>query len=144
MSSAETETGSELEVEIARVDPSRAVAEQRAERSREERPQLGVRERCERADRLDAGRPQPLLGARARRRGAGGPASGARKRASVPGGTTVMPPGLRRSDAILHTTFEVPTPSEHVRLVVARTAVWIADATARARVKSRATVPRSR
>ena len=37
-----------------------------------------------------------------------------------PGGTTVMPPGLRRSDAILHTTFEVPTPSEQVRLVVAR------------------------
>ena len=55
-----------------------------------------------------------------------------------------MPPGLRRSDAILETTFDVPTPSEHVRLVFARTAVWIADATARARVKSDATVPRSR
>ncbi len=44
----------------------------------------------------------------------------------------MTPAGFRRSDAILHTTFEVPTPSEQVRLVVARTAVWIADATARA------------
>ena len=51
-----------------------------------------------------------------------------------------MPAGFRRSEAILHTTFDVPTPSEHVRLVRPRTAVWIADATARARVKSRATV----
>ena len=56
----------------------------------------------------------------------------------------MIPPGLRRSDAILQTTFDVPTPSEHVRLVFARTAVWIADASARARVKSDATVPRSR
>ena len=71
-------------------------------------------------------------------------ASGARKSASVPAGTTVTPPGFRRSDAILHTTFEVPTPSEQVRLVVARTAVWIADATARALTKSSTTVPRSR
>ena len=55
-----------------------------------------------------------------------------------------MPPGFRRSDAILQTTFDVPTPSEHVRLVRPRTAVWIADATVRARVKSGATVPRSR
>ena len=43
-----------------------------------------------------------------------------------------MPPGLRRSDAILQTTFDVETPSEQVRLVVARTEVWIAEATARA------------
>ena len=71
-------------------------------------------------------------------------ASGARKRASVPGGTTVTPPGFRRSEAILQTTFDVPTPSEHVRLVFARTAVWIAEATARAPVKSSTTVPRSR
>ena len=56
----------------------------------------------------------------------------------------MIPPGLRRSDAILQTTFDVPTPSEHVRLVRARTAVWTADAIARARVKSAATVPRSR
>ena len=45
---------------------------------------------------------------------AGEPAhrSGARKRASRPGGTTVMPPGLRRSEATLQTTFDVETPSE--------------------------------
>ena len=49
----------------------------------------------------------------------------------------MIPPGLRRSDAILQTTFEVPTPSEHVRLVRPRTAVWTADAIPRARVKSR-------
>ena len=42
----------------------------------------------------------------------------------------MIPPGLRRSEAILHTTFEVETPSEQVRLVVARTDVWIAEATA--------------
>ncbi len=36
--------------------------------------------------------------------------NGARKLASLPGGTTVMPPGLRRSEATLHTTFEVETP----------------------------------
>ena len=45
----------------------------------------------------------------------------------------MIPPGFRRSDATLHTTFEVPTPSEHVRLVRPRTAVWIADATASSR-----------
>ncbi len=56
----------------------------------------------------------------------------------------MIPPGLRRSDATLQTTFEVETPSEHVRLVVARTEVWMAEATARAREKSFATVPRSR
>jgi hypothetical protein len=55
-----------------------------------------------------------------------------------------MPPGFRRSDAILQTTFEVATPSEQLRLVFPRTAVWIAEATARARVKSDDTVPRSR
>ena len=55
-----------------------------------------------------------------------------------------MPPGLRRSDAILQTTFEVDTPSEQVRLVVARTEVCTADATARALTKSRATGARSR
>ena len=50
-----------------------------------------------------------------------------------------MPPGLRRSDAILQTTFDVETPSEQVRLVVVRTEVWTADATARACTKPFAT-----
>jgi len=35
---------------------------------------------------------------------------------------TVNPPGLRRSLAILATTFELATPSEHERLVAPRTA----------------------
>ena len=48
-----------------------------------------------------------------------------------------MPAGFLRSDAILHTTFEVETPREHVRLVVARTEVCTAEATARAPTKSR-------
>ena len=118
--------------------PLRAVAQERAERARQERSQLGVGEPGKRADRRRRPpRREAFLRARARLPGAGarGAARGSAPR--VPGGTTVMPPGLRRSDAILHTTFEVPTPSEQVRLVVARTAVWIADATARARVKSR-------
>ena len=55
-----------------------------------------------------------------------------------------MPAGFLRSDAILQTTFEVETPSEQVRLVVARTEVCTAEATARAPTKSFATVPMSR
>ena len=47
-----------------------------------------------------------------------------------------MPPGLRRSDATLHTTFEVETPSEQESDVDARTAVRTASATARAPEKS--------
>ena len=58
--------------------------------------------------------------------------NGARKRASLPGGTTVIPPGLRRSEATLQTTFEVETPREHESEVAARTDVCTASATARA------------
>ena len=36
--------------------------------------------------------------------------SGARNAASLPAGTTVTPPGFRRSLAIFATTFEVATP----------------------------------
>ena len=63
-------------------------------------------------------------------------ANGARKAASVPAGTTVIPPGLRRSEATLATTFVGATPSEHERLVAALTEVCTAAATARAREKS--------
>ena len=38
----------------------------------------------------------------------------------MPGGTTVIPPGLRRSEATLQTTFDVETPSEQVSDVAAR------------------------
>ena len=55
----------ELEVEIARVDPTRAIAEHRADRPGQERAQLGIPERCERPDRLDAGPAQSFFGARA-------------------------------------------------------------------------------
>ena len=51
----------------------------------------------------------------------------------MPAGTTVIPPGLRRSDATFATTFVGATPSEQERLVAARTEVWTASATARAR-----------
>ena len=51
----------ELEVEIARIDALRAVAEERAERAGQQRSQLGVRERGQRSDRLDTGGSQPLL-----------------------------------------------------------------------------------
>ena len=69
---------------------------------------------------------------------------GARKRASRPGGTTVIPPGFLRSEAILHTTFAVETPSEHVRDVEPRTATWMASAIRRAPEKNSSTLPRSR
>ena len=46
--------------------------------------------------------------------------SGARNEASRPGGTTVSPPGFRRSPAIFATVFELPTPIEHVRLAIAK------------------------
>ena len=55
-----------------------------------------------------------------------------------------MPPGLRRSEATLQTTFEVETPSEHESAVDARTAVRTASATARAPEKSAVDLPRSR
>ena len=49
--------------------------------------------------------------------------NGARNDASRPGGTTVSPPGLRRSLAIFATTFEVATPIAALRLVAPRTEV---------------------
>ena len=122
-----------LELEVARIDPAGAVAQQRADRAGQDDAQLGIGERGEVADRLHAGRREPLLrlGADARQRAHG---NGARKRASFPGGTTVIPPGLRRSEATLQTTFEVETPSEHDSEVAARTDVCTASATARAPV----------
>ena len=62
----------------------------------------------------------------------------------MPGGTTVIPPGLRRSEATLQTTFDVETPSEQESEVAARIDVCTASATARAPVNAVTTVPRSR
>ena len=70
--------------------------------------------------------------------------NGARNDASLPAGTTVIPPGLRRSLAILETTLQLETPSEQERLVAPRTAACTASATARARAKFGATSPTSR
>ena len=120
--------------------PARQVSEQRAERAGQERPQLPVSGECGQRTVVSTPAARSLSSARGPTPGRRRTASGARNRASVPGGTTVIPPGLRRSEAILHTTFEVATPSEHVRLVRPRTAVWIAEAIARARVKSDATL----
>ncbi len=55
-----------------------------------------------------------------------------------------MPPGFRRSEATLQTTFDVETPSEQESDVAARTDVCTASATARAPVNAETTDPRSR
>ena len=132
------------ELEVAVVDSAGTVAQDPADAAGEHRPQVGVREHGEGADAIDPGRVQASLGARpdpwetANR-------IAERKRASAPGGTTVIPPGLRRSEATLQTTFAVETPSEQDRLVAARTAVCTASAAPRARSKSPPTaLPRSR
>ena len=54
--------------------------------------------------------------------------NGARKEASRPGRTTVRPPGFRRSEATLATTFDVPTPKEQERRVRAFTTARTASA----------------
>ena len=51
--------------------------------------------------------------------------SGARKAASSPSGTTTSPSGLRRSDAILATSFVLATPTEAVSPTSARTSSLI-------------------
>ena len=55
-------------------------------------------------------------------------ASGARKAASSPGGTTTSPSGLRRSDAIFATSFVLATPTDAVSCVSS----WIASLIRRA------------
>ena len=133
-----------LQLEVARIDAAGPVAQQRADRAGQDRAQLDVAERRQIADGRRR-RQRPAAPRRVGRRRAGGaPAAVPGSVARGPGGTTVMPPGLRRSDATLHTTFDVETPSEQESEVDARTAVRTASATARAPEKSGATVPRSR
>ena len=82
--------------------------------AREERAQLRVRERCELADLVTPAAPSR---ASARGRRPAGRAPAGREEARLrPGGTTVIPPGLRRSDATLQTTFDARHASEHERL----------------------------
>ena len=90
-------------LERACVDPAGALAEQGTDLAGQEGAQVGIRERCERTDRLQARGSKPSLGARPTP-GSLRTSNGARNDASVPGGTTVRPAGLRRSLAILATT----------------------------------------
>ena len=108
------------ELERSRVDPAGAVAQQppdlaRAAARRARRPAAPPARRSSR--RLQ----------RARRSSALGPTPGSCGRRTAPGtrprarpGTTMSPPGLRRSLATLATTLHDATPSEHVRLVAPR------------------------
>ena len=56
--------------------------------------------------------------------------SGARNASSSPGGTTTRPSGLRRSDAILATSFVRATPTDAVRPTSSRTSSLIRRAIA--------------
>ena len=86
-------------------------------RSRSSTPTLPGRRRLSSASVSAASAPIVSSPAARRRASERGPtpgsrrtSNGARNDASRPGGTTVSPPGLRRSLAILATTFDVATP----------------------------------
>ena len=109
------------ELERSRIDSAGAVAKHQPDPAGKQAAERIVVERGELADRLDAGARRADL--------AFGPtpgslrtASGARYAASRPAGTTVSPPGLRRSLATLATTLQDETPSEQVRPRRPRTA----------------------
>ena len=93
-------------------------------RSRRRRPTLPGRSRLRSASPRAASAPivsRPAARSRASERGPTPgrrrTSNGARNDASRPGGTTVSPPGLRRSLAIFATTFDVATPIAALRLV---------------------------
>ena len=94
--------------------------------------EIEVGERGELADGRHAGRGEALLGARPDpwERPDGERREEARP---VPAGTTVTPPGLRRSEATFATTLVGATRAQE-SFVAARTEVCTASATARARV----------
>ena len=134
-----------VELELARVDAAGAVAEHRPDAARQQAAQLVVGERGELADRLDRRR----VASRSSAFGPtpGQPAHGERReerRLPARPARPTSPPGLRASLATFATTLHGATPSEHVRLVAARTAVRTASATTRASRKSAATSPMSR
>ena len=120
------------DLEPARVEAARAIAQLPSDDAAQERPKLVVVERGEPADRVDARRRRASPRRAARRPGSRRIGNGARNAASRPGRTTVSPPGLRRSEATLATTFDVATPSEHESRVRARTTARTVSATARA------------
>ena len=130
-------------LEPPRVDPAGAVAHQQPDLAGHQRAQLLVAERGELADRLDPGGAQLRLGARPDPREQ--PDRERREERGLPAGRTIVsPPGLRRSDAILATTFELASPSEHESCVRARITACTDSASARASSKAGAISPRSR
>ncbi len=142
---------SSVEIEMRSASSSRSRGSRPRARSRSSRPTWPGSTARSSASERSARPPIVATPAAASRSSARGPTpgrmrvgSGARKRASRPGGTTVMPPGLRRSDATLHTTFDVETPSEHVSDVAPRTATCTASAIRRACANDPITEPRSR
>ena len=134
VSSTESETRSVSSSRSRGSIPQRPIAEERADRAGEDDAQLDVGERGEIADRLHPGGREPLPPPWGRRPAACERGTAPGTAPPCPGGTTVIPPGLRRSEATLQTTFEVETPSEHESEVAARTDVCTASATARAPV----------
>ena len=126
---------SSVEIEIRSASSSRSRGSIPRARSRSSRPTWPGRSARSSASESAASSPIRCTPARASRSSARGPTPGrsrvgrgARKRASRPGGTTVIPPGLRRSDATLQTTLDVETPSEHDSDVEPRTAACTASA----------------
>ena len=122
-----------VEIEPARVDAARTVAQHR--RRRCPATAAAARRRSSAASAPTVSTPPARS-----RSSAFGPtpgslrtSSGARNAASWPGTTTTRPPGLRASLPTFATTLHGATPSEHVRLVAPRTAVCTASATTRAR-----------
>ena len=105
-------------------------------------PEIRVVELRERADRLHAAGDETFLRLRPDARQA--PDVERREEARfASAGTTMSPPGLRWSLAIFATTFDVETPSEHVRLCSAHGCLHgLGDLACRR--KSPATSPMSR
>ena len=97
-----------------------------ADLAREE-PRERRRRRARRARRSSRSAPRAGAPPRAGRPREGGARERREEDASRPAGTTVRPPGLRRSLATFATTLQLATPSEHERLVAARTAACTAS-----------------
>ena len=133
-----------LQLQPARIDPARAVAENSADAPGKQAAELASPSGRQRADRGDAAGERDAAPPLARLRAAVRTSNGARKPPRCRRGRRSDPPGLRRSLAIFATTFDVETPSEQVRLVAARTAVCTASATLRAARKSSARPRRRR
>jgi hypothetical protein len=132
-----------LLVEATRIDAASALLQQAPDTSRKEAPELSLRKRGERANRLDAGGDEALFGLWSDARE---PSDVERREEArlVALGNDGEPPGFRWSLPIFATTFDVETPIAQVRLVAALTEVCTASATLRASRKVAAPRPTSR